>query len=133
MNLKPSFYIVGTFLKFFGLLFLIPATCSFIYRDGDLYIFLLTAFFTSISGLLLELVFRESKDINEINRKEAFFIALLCWIVACLFGAIPYFLIPLPVFSSPIDALFESISGFTTTGATVISDIESLPHGILFY
>lgn len=133
MNLKLSFYVVGNFLKYFGLLLLIPAICSLIYRDGDLYIFLLTAFSTSISGLLLELVCKESKDINEINRKEAFFIALLCWIVASLFGAIPYFLIQLPVFSSPIDALFESISGFTTTGATVISDIESLPHGILFY
>lgn len=51
--------------------------------------------------------------------------------MASVFGAIPYFM--MPVFSSPIDALFESVSGYTTTGATILTDIESIPHGILFY
>jgi len=133
MNFKLSFHVIGTFLKFFGLLLLIPAIVSLICRDGDLYIFLLTASVTSISGFLIEIATKESQHINVMERKEAFFIALLCWVVACTVGAIPYFLIQLPVFSNPIDALFESISGFTTTGATVISDIEGLPHGILFY
>jgi len=131
MNFKLVFHIVGTFLKFFGLLLFIPAICSLIYRDGDLYIFITTAFVTVISGLLLEMLCRESIEVKELNRKEAFFIALSCWVVASVFGAIPYFL--MPIFSSPIDALFESISGYTTTGATVLTDIESLPHGILFY
>jgi trk/ktr system potassium uptake protein len=131
MNIKFSLYVIGTFLKFFGLLLLIPAICSFIYRDGDLYIFLLAASLAGISGFLLETAFKESKNIDVIDRKEAFFIAFLCWMAAGVFGAVPYLFIP--VYSSPVDALFESISGFTTTGATVISDIESLPHGILFY
>ncbi len=131
MNFKLVFHIVGTFLKFFGLLLFVPAICSLIYRDGDLYIFITTAFVTVISGLLLEMLCRESIEVKELNRKEAFFIALSCWVVASVFGAIPYFL--MPIFSSPIDALFESISGYTTTGATVLTEIESLPHGILFY
>ena len=131
MNLKLSFHVVGTFLKFFGLLLFIPAIFSLIYRDGDLYIFIITAFVTIISGLLLEVLCKESQEVKELNRKEAFFIALLCWIVASVFGAIPYFL--MPIFTSPIDALFESISGYTTTGATILTDVESLPHGILFY
>lgn len=131
MNFKLTFHIVGTFLKFFGLLLFIPAIFSLIYRDGDLYIFIVTAFGTVVSGLLLEYLCKESDEVKELNRKEAFLIALLCWIVASVFGAIPYFM--MPVFSSPIDALFESVSGYTTTGATILTDIESIPHGILFY
>jgi len=131
MNLKLSLHVVGTFLKFFGVLLLLPAICSLIYRDGDLFIFLGTALFTTASGFILEKLCYDSNQIEELNRKEAFFIALSCWLVAGVFGAIPYFM--MSVFSSPIDALFESISGYTTTGATVLTEVESLPHGILFY
>ncbi len=131
MNIKLVLHIIGTFLKFFGLLLLMPAVCSLAYRDGDLHIFLLSAFVTSVSGLLLEIVFKDSEPIDLIERKEAFVIALSCWLVASVFGAIPYLFIL--EFSHPIDAFFESMSGFTTTGASVISEIESLPHGILFY
>ena len=131
MNIKLSLHVIGTFLKFFGLLLLIPAVCSLIYGDGDLHIFLLSAFLAGISGFLLETAFKESKTIDVIDRKEAFLIAFLCWIAAGVFGAVPYLFVP--ALSNPIDALFESISGFTTTGATVINDIESMPHGILFY
>lgn len=131
VNIKLSFHVVGTFLKFFGLLLLIPAIFSLIYRDGDLYIFLITAVVTTLFGLIVERLCHETNEVKELNRKEAFFIALSCWIAASVFGAIPYFL--MPVFTSPIDALFESISGYTTTGATVLTEIESLPHGILFY
>ena len=131
MNIKQSLQVVGTFLKFFGLLQLLPAICSIIYRDTDWYIFLLTAFTTSLAGLAIERATKETKQIKDINRKEAFFIALSCWIAASLFGSLPYLFLP-SVFS-PIDAVFESISGYTTTGATIITDIEALPHGLLFY
>lgn len=133
MNIKLSVHVIGIFMKFFGLFLLIPAIVSLIYRDGDLYIFLITACFTTLLGYLLEKLTKECKHINVMERKDAFLIAFLCWIVACLIGAVPYFLVPLPVFSHPVDAIFESISGFTTTGATIVTDIESLPHGILFY
>jgi len=131
MNLKLSFHVVGTFLKFFGILLLLPAVCSLIYGDVGLYIFLGTALFTTVSGFILEKLCYDSNQIEELNRKEAFFIALSCWLMAGVFGAIPYFM--MSIFSSPIDALFESFSGYTTTGATVLTEVESLPHGILFY
>jgi len=118
-------------LKFFGILLLIPAVFSLIYRDGDLHIFLATAVVTTLFGFTVEQLCHEPGEVKELNRKEAFVIAILCWLAASVFGAIPYFL--LPIFSNPIDALFESISGFTTTGATVLTQIEGLPHGILFY
>lgn len=133
MNIKLSVHVIGIFLKFFGLFLLVPAIVSFIYKDGDLFIFLLTASMTKLLGFLLEQATKECRHIDVMERKEAFFIAFLCWIAACLVGAVPYFLVPLPMFSHPVDALFESISGFTTTGATIVTDIESLPHGILFY
>lgn len=133
MNIKLSVHVLGIFLKFFGLFMLVPAIVSFIYKDGDLYIFLLTSILTTTLGFLLENITKACKHVNVMERKDAFFIAFLCWIVACLVGAVPYFLVPLPVFSHPVYAIFESVSGFTTTGATIVTDIESLPHGILFY
>ena len=131
MNIRLCFYIVGTFLQFLGLLMLIPFVCSLIYRDGDEYNFLLTALITTIVGLLLKIINKKSENINELGRKEAFFVAFLCWIVASLFGSLPY--IFTSIFSNPVDALFESIAGFTTTGASVINDLAGLPRGILFY
>lgn len=131
MNIKLCFHVIGTFLKLFGLLLLVPAVFSYIYHDGDLYIFFLTPLITVTSGLLLERAFCGFANTEVLERREAFLIAFLCWICAAVFGALPYlFIEPL---SNPADALFESVSGFTTTGATVLSDIESLPHGILFY
>jgi len=131
MNIRLCFYIVGTFLKFLGLILIVPLACSLIYQDGDQFAFLLTAAIIIIAGFLLREVNKKSQNINEINRKEAFLIAFLCWIAACLFGSLPYLLIP--VFTSPIDTLFESVAGFTTTGSSVIDNIETQPHGILFY
>ncbi|MGI9554316.1 MAG: TrkH family potassium uptake protein, partial [Thermodesulfobacteriota bacterium] len=131
MNLRLCSYIVGTFLQFLGLLMLIPVVCSLIYRDGDEYAFLLTAFITTVSGLLLKLINKDAGRITELTRKEGFFVAFLCWVVACLFGALPY--IFTSIFSNPVDALFESMAGYTTTGATVIEEINNLPRGILFY
>ncbi len=131
MNIRLCFYIVGTFLTFLGLLLLIPVVCSLIYRDGDHFAFLITAGITSSVGFILRDVNKECKNISELDRKEAFFVAFLCWSVACIFGSIPYLF--LPIFSNPIDAIFESIAGFTTTGSSVIDDLHDLPHGILFY
>lgn len=110
---------------------LIPFICSFIYREGDEYFFLLTAFITVSSGLLLKVLSKEAEKITELGRKEAFIVAFLCWVVASLFGSLPY--IFTSVFSNPVDAWFESMAGFTTTGASVIDDPSVLPNGLLFY
>ncbi len=131
MNLRLCLYIVGTFLMFLGFILIVPIICSLIYQDGDQYAFLITAGLTIAAGFILKEINKKSQNITELNRKEAFLIAFLCWIVACLFGSLPYLLIP--VFSNPIDALFESVAGFTTTGSSVIENIEAQTHGILFY
>ena len=131
MNFRLCSYILGTFLVFLGLLLVVPIICSLIYQDGDQYAFLITSLITLIFGFILRELNKKAKYITEINRKEGFIIVLLCWVSASLFGALPYILIP--VFSNPVEALFESIAGFTTTGSSVIDDLSVLPHGILFY
>jgi trk system potassium uptake protein TrkH len=131
VKIKFSFNIIGTFLKLLGLLMLVPGICSLIYAEDDLWVFLVSASFTSISGFILERLTKPSEKLEEIERKDGFLIASLCWFAAGIFGAIPFMLYG--VFENPIDAIFESVSGFTTTGASVMKDIEIFPHGILFW
>lgn len=110
---------------------LVPGICSLIYGEDDLWVFFVSASFTSISGFILERLTKPSEKLEEIERKDGFLIASLCWFAAGIFGAIPFMLYG--VFENPIDAIFESVSGFTTTGASVMKDIEIFPHGILFW
>ncbi|MGH7806534.1 MAG: TrkH family potassium uptake protein, partial [Thermodesulfobacteriota bacterium] len=131
MKIRFSFNIIGTLLKLLGLLMLVPAICSLIYGEDDLWVFLVSASFTSISGFILERLTKAPNKLEEIERKDGFFIASLSWVTASIFGAIPFMLYG--VFDNPIDAIFESVSGFTTTGASVMRDIEVFPHGILFW
>jgi trk system potassium uptake protein len=131
VNIKFSLHVIGNFLKFLGLLMLVPAICPIIYREDDLWVFIVSALITSAFGFILEKLTRTQGKIDEFQRKDGFLIASLCWVTAAHFGAIPYLLYG--VFTNPIDAIFESTAGFTTTGATVITNIEILPHGILFW
>jgi trk system potassium uptake protein TrkH len=131
VNLKHSVNILSRFLKLLGLLMLIPAICSFIYKEDDLYSFLISAIITFIVGSTAEYITKSDSNIDEFNRKDGFFIASFCWISAIAFGALPYLIYG--VFSNPVDAFFESTAGFTTTGASTVVNIEILPHGILFW
>lgn len=109
---------------------LLPAVCSVIYGEDDLYVFLISSFVTVLSGLGLELFNRPSEEIRDIDRMSGFLIVSLCWIGAGLAGSLPYIIYG--VFS-PADAFFESVSGFTTTGATVLVNFDNIPHGIFFW
>lgn len=116
---------------YLGLLMLVPAVCTLFYQEDDLSAFLVSAFITSLAGLVLMVICRIPETPTEIRRREGFLIAALCWVLASVFGAIPYYVYG--VFASPVDALFESTAGFTTTGATALATIEWLPKGILFW
>ncbi len=85
---------------------------------------------TFIAGLLLWIM-NKRHDIKKINIKEGYLIVTLTWISMSLLGALPFFLSG--SIASFTDAFFESISGFTTTGASILSDIESMPRGLLFW
>jgi len=131
VNVRFCFQITGKFVMYLGLLMLVPAVCTLFYPEDDLSAFLISALITSLAGLALMAICRIPETPTEIRRREGFLIAALCWVFASIFGAIPYYVYG--VFSSPVDALFESTAGFTTTGATALASIEWLPKGILFW
>ena len=131
MNVRFCFQITGKFVMYLGLLMLVPAVCTLFYPEDDLFAFLISALVTSLAGIALIFICRVPESPTEIRRREGFLIAALCWVFASVFGAIPYYVYG--VFASPVDALFESTAGFTTTGATALASIEWLPRGILFW
>lgn len=103
---------------------------SLYYHDNDITILILCGSLTSIIGFLIWFITKNA-DKTDIGKREGYLIVTSGWIVMSLFGAIPFVLhgsIP-----SYVDAFFEVMSGFTTTGATIINDIEALPHGLLFW
>lgn len=118
-------------MKYLGLLMLVPVIISVIYKENDLWAFIISALITTSFGFILETATKPPERIKEIQRKEGFLIAALFWFTASIFGAIPYLIYG--VFNHPVDAWFESVAGFTTTGATVLTDIEVVPYGMLFW
>ena len=104
---------------------------SLICRDDSMISFRLvvTAITIILFGYLLKHMFQNAK--GDLKLRDGFLLVALCWITASVMGAIPY--MTTGVLTDPFDALFESVSGFSTTGASVISDVESLPRGILFW
>ncbi|MEE8043711.1 MAG: TrkH family potassium uptake protein [Thermodesulfobacteriota bacterium] len=131
MNIRLSLHITGNFMKYLGLLMLVPVIISVIYKENDLWAFIISALITTSFGFILETATKPPERIKEIQRKEGFLIAALFWFAASIFGAIPYLIYG--VFNHPVDAWFESVAGFTTTGATVLTDIEVVPYGMLFW
>lgn len=120
---------IGMMLIFLASFMLASAGVSLINnQDSALYPLLLSSFVTMILGLF-PLIFVDSAD--EIKTKEGYAIVVGSWLVACIVGMFPY-LIWGGEFTI-INAWFESVSGFTTTGASILNDIEFLPRGLLFW
>lgn len=123
-------------LKFIGLLLcleaafmLIPYLVALIYDEGDAMAFLLSILITAGTGGLLFYFTRN--DRNEVGKRESYLIVTSIWFFFTLFGMLPFCLMPNPL--SIADAFFETVSGLTTTGASIVPDVEALPHGILFW
>lgn len=131
MNVKTVFHIVGMNLTFVGLSMLLPALWSIYYASNDLFSLLLSSLITSIFGLSFYFIFKKDNMDGDIRHKEGYAIVTFTWILASLFGSLPY-LLSGSILSSA-DAIFEAVSGFTTTGSTILTDIEALQPGILFW
>lgn len=129
VNYRIIANLLGILLMITGLLMLTGIPFSFYYESGDAIALLSSGLITSAAGFLLWKVKRNGN--NQIRKREGYLIVTLGWITMSLFGALPY------LFSGAIpnitDAYFETISGFTTTGSTVLNDIEAMPKGILFW
>lgn len=119
---------IGRMLGVEALLLLIPAFVAMLYGEKSAVAFLITA--AILTGVFLLVGRKKPKD-TSIYGKEGLALVGMAWILWSLFGALPFFLsgsIP-----SYVDAFFETVSGFTTTGSTILTDIEALPQGMLFW
>lgn len=128
MNYKAMLKILGQVLKYEAILMIIPLIIAAFYGDGDFLAFLLTILLIIPISYLLCKIETENEVIYP---KEGFFTVGIAWIIISVVGAIPFMLSG--VIPNFIDAFFETVSGFTTTGATILSQVEGLPRGILFW
>ena len=128
MNYPIVFKVLGRVTIYEALIMIFPFIVSLIYGGGDAKSFIITMIIMLLVGALMNSIKPKS---NVFYAKEGFLTVALCWIVISLFGALPFYLSGST--SSFIDAIFETVSGFTTTGASILTEVESLPKGILFW
>jgi len=128
LNTGSVFHILGYLILMIGIIQLIPLKISLLYMDGSQSGFLYSIIISMATGLL---VTKFTKKQSELSLRDGFLVVGLGWLSMALFGALPYFLSgSIPSFT---DSFFESMSGFTTTGATILTDIEIMPKGLLFW
>lgn len=129
LNFKIILHFFGLLLLFNGGFMLVAALISFIYQDGVTTKMLLSGTLVVLVGGILMVITKNHK--KELNKREGYLVVSFGWIVMALTGTVPYVLTEsIPNFTN---AFFETMSGYTTTGASILNDIESLPEGILFW
>ena len=120
--------IVGILLIVTGASMALPVVCSLYYNEGDLFSILISGIITIALGLSLRWFCRRS---YELSIKDGIFIAVFGWILVSALSGLPFIIHgSIPSFT---DAFFEMMSGYTTSGATILTDIEVVPHGLLFW
>jgi len=128
MNYKTIANVLGKLLIVTGSFVVFPLICSLYYKEDDLYALAITGLITIGLGYPLWRYFRNYQDLNI---KDGFFIAFFGWILISAVSSLPFMIHgSIPSFT---DAFFEMMSGYTTTGATILTDIEVVPHGLLFW
>ncbi len=129
MNRKIVFSITGRLLEAMSLILLLPMVVSIIYKESSFFAFAITAAISLILGITLRILTTGCSKV--MYAREGFLVVALAWLSASLIGCLPFIISgEIPSFA---DAFFETVSGFTTTGASIITDIESMSHGVLFW
>ena len=122
--------ILGFLIAGASLMMLPPIAVSLLYKDGTATLFLVSAFILFIIGMAIFLPVRHVHE--ELRIRDGFLVVVACWLSLVLVGALPFLLLVEPNITY-VDAVFESMSGLTTTGATILTNIDELPRGILYY
>lgn len=130
MHLSVVLKVVGVLLMLFSFTMVPPFLVAIIYDDAGDSVFLWSFSVTLISGMLCWFPVQH-KD-KELHTRDGFLVVVLFWSVLALFGSLPFLIFKYPVMNFT-DAFFESMSGLTTTGATILTGIDELPKSILFY
>ena len=128
MNFRIIAYIVGWVCNFQAMFMVLPCITALIYQEHEFFAFLISMIVCLIVGLPLTI--RKPKN-KVFYTKDGCVAVALSWFALCISGAVPFVLsgaIP-----HPIDAFFETVSGFTTTGSSILTDVEVLPHCILIW
>jgi len=128
MHFRSIAYVIGTLLLVTSIAMLFPIIIALIYQEGDLIALLVSSVIAFALGMPL---WWFSPSNYELTFRDAVLIAVFGWIIISMVSTLPFiFHGSIPKFT---DAFFEMMSGYTTTGATILNDIESIPHGLLFW
>ncbi|MDD2386901.1 MAG: potassium transporter TrkG [Bacteroidales bacterium] len=126
---KLILLILGALLIIESFFMGIATAVSGYYAEYDFIYLVLTTGITLLVGLILVLLFRKTD--KKVEKREAYLIVTFSWILLSFFGSLPFYISgAIPVYA---DAFFETISGFTTTGASILNNIEEIPHGLLLW
>jgi len=131
MNIKSVLYLEGRLICLVSFFLMISSGVAFFYGEGNTgLVFIATALVSAVLGIFWIIRYQKTAE-EAIGHKEAFLLVTLSWILISLIGAVPFYLTKaIPSF---VDAFFESMSGFTTTGASILKNIEALDHALLFW
>ena len=128
-NIKINLKVFGSLRLSEGIRMFAWLAVSIYYRDDDIPAFLITITVTLLAAIGLK--YKGYGAENSLGRREAYLLVTLIWLIFSALGALPFVISG--YLTSYTDAFFETMSGFTTTGATIIDDVEALPHGLLFW
>ena len=129
VNYPLIYKIIGSLLLLLGVLLTICTCISLCYMEDDMMAFMLSTLITYCCGFIFKFLGRNAT--NNLSRRDSYLLVTLTWTIFSVFGMLPFLIGG--YITNITDAFFETMSGFTTTGATVIDDVEWMPHGILFW
>jgi trk system potassium uptake protein TrkH len=125
-RVRLTLHITGSLLKYFALAYIFPLCVALYYGEANWHIYLYALLLTLGVGLILQFGFKTER---EIERADGFIVVAFTWLFISLFGTLPYVFLGLGF----LDAFFEAMSGFTTTGATILNVVEALPKSALLW
>lgn len=128
-DMRPVFFVIGLMVSALGALMFVPAGVDYLYGDISWPAFLISGILTLLFGGVMALAAR-SPD-AQLRARGAFILTTMAWVALSFVAAIPLYLSPINV--SFINALFESVSGITTTGSTVFTGLDDMPKGVLMW
>jgi len=129
INFKNIIFVLSKLLWFEGVFLLLSSLISLYFKQDDFYALFFTGIISFITGFAGTFLFKKGK--GKLNRRDSYLVVTLAWILISLVGAFPFYISG--YIHSFSDAFFEAMSGFTTTGASILKNVESLPYGLLFW